>query len=116
MMYYQGASDNLVIDPYLRIGAPLSSQHRIPEQERVSMPDNTNTIITENRARCICEPCPTYNECMRAGDELLFCVVGKSPTCTFDKKGCLCPTCPVTPILGLKKAYYCIRGSEKEQK
>ena len=79
------------------------------------MPDDTNKIIAENRAKCICDPCPTYNECMRAGDELLFCITGKSPTCTFDKKGCVCPICPVRPILGLKKAYFCIRGSEQEQ-
>ena len=82
-------------------------------ENRMQNDKNNNA---ENRARCICEPCPTYNECMRAGDELLFCVTGKSPTCTFDKKGCVCPTCPVKPILGLKKAYYCIRGSEQEQK
>jgi hypothetical protein len=80
------------------------------------MPDDKNKIIADNRARCICEPCPTYNECMRAGDELLFCMTGKSPTCTFDKKGCVCPICPVKPVLGLTKAYYCIRGSEPEQK
>ena len=71
--------------------------------------------ILENREKCICESCPTYNECMRAEESLLFCVVGKSATCSFDKKGCICPTCPVTKILGLKKAYYCIKGSDQEQ-
>jgi hypothetical protein len=70
----------------------------------------------ENRKKCICDPCPTYNECMRAAGELLFCVTGKSPDCTFEKKGCVCPTCPVHQSLGLKKAYYCIRGAEGEQK
>ncbi|HUT38730.1 MAG TPA: DUF2769 domain-containing protein [Methanoregula sp.] len=53
---------------------------------------------------------------MRADNALLFCITGKSPTCTFDKKGCVCPGCPVKPILGLTRAYYCIRGSEQEQK
>jgi hypothetical protein len=71
--------------------------------------------IMENRLKCICEPCPTYNECMRADESLLFCVVGKSTTCSFEKKGCICPTCPVTKILGLKRAYYCIKGTEQEQ-
>jgi hypothetical protein len=79
------------------------------------MPEDKNSTNDENRAKCICRPCPTYNECMRAGDELLFCVTGKSLTCTFDKKVCLCPSCPVKPILKLSKAYYCIRGTEKEQ-
>ncbi|WP_394339455.1 DUF2769 domain-containing protein [Methanoregula sp.] len=63
----------------------------------------------------MCGPCPSYNECMRAGEELLFCVVGKSADCVFEKKGCICPSCPVTRALGLKKAYYCIRGTQDEQ-
>jgi hypothetical protein len=73
-------------------------------------------IISDNRAKCICDPCPTYNECMRADSSLLFCVLGKSQNCTFDKKGCVCLGCPVKPALGLTRAYYCIRGSEEEQK
>jgi hypothetical protein len=80
-------------------------------------------MATETRGRtteemkklCICEPCPSYTECMRAGSELLFCVIGKSPEGKFDPKDCICPTCPVKPFLGLKKAYYCIQGSGKEQ-
>lgn len=68
-----------------------------------------------DRAKCACEPCPTYNECMRADGQLLFCREGKSGTCSFEKKGCLCPACPVYRGLGLKKAYYCIRGTEEEQ-
>jgi hypothetical protein len=72
--------------------------------------------LDENRKKCICEPCPSYNECMRADSELVFCLAGKSPSCTFEKKGCLCPSCPVTTILGLKSAYYCIRGTGQEQK
>ena len=72
-------------------------------------------MTEEHRGRCICEPCPTYNECMRAGDELLFCLTGTSPECTFEKKGCTCPACPVFLALGLRKAYYCIKGPEGKQ-
>ena len=57
------------------------------------MSDDRQTI-DENRKKCICGPCPTYNECMRANTELIFCLTGKSPTCTFEKKGCLCPDVP----------------------
>jgi hypothetical protein len=98
------APDNLFIDRagHYRAGQDLMTGER-------------EKIIGENREKCICEPCPTYNECMRADENLLFCVMGKSVTCTFEKKGCICPTCPVTKLLGLKKAYYCIRGSEQEQ-
>jgi hypothetical protein len=52
---------------------------------------------------------------MRADESLLFCIIGKAGNCTFEKKGCICPTCPVTKSLGLKKAYYCIRGTEQDQ-
>jgi hypothetical protein len=79
------------------------------------MAKNMEILTTENRKKCICGRCPTYNECMRADESLLFCLTGRSETCTFEKKGCLCPTCPVTMDLGLKSAYYCIRGTEQEQ-
>jgi hypothetical protein len=91
----------------------------IPGTDRTdvdTMTDEVKIPGTDDRKKCICESCPTYNECMRAGDERLFCVTGKSPDCTFEKKGCICPTCPVWHLRGLKKAYYCIRGSEGEQK
>jgi len=80
------------------------------------MEKDRETLITGNRARCICEPCPTYNECMRAAETLVFCLAGKAENCTFVKKGCLCPTCPVRKDLGLQKSYYCIRGTEQEQR
>jgi hypothetical protein len=67
------------------------------------------------KTQCICEPCPSYTECMRAENELLFCINGRSPACAFEKKGCACPACPVTAARGLKHAYYCIKGAEREQ-
>jgi len=79
------------------------------------MVQDRKEIGEEDRERCICEPCPSYNECMRAEESRLFCHAGRTKNCTFDKKGCLCPTCPVWREFGLKKAYYCIRGSEREQ-
>ncbi|OPY36672.1 MAG: hypothetical protein A4E35_01779 [Methanoregula sp. PtaU1.Bin051] len=65
---------------------------------------------------CICNSCLTYNECMREKGELLFCIRGRSPSCTFEKKGCTCPTCPVTKLAGLSRTYFCIRGSKQEQR
>jgi len=79
------------------------------------MTGDQERIIGENRKKCICGQCPTYNECMRADESLLFCITGRSPNCTFEKKGCLCPTCPVTQVLGLKKNYFCLKGTEQEQ-
>jgi Protein of unknown function (DUF2769) len=82
---------------------------------REIMTEDQKKSMEENRKKCICEPCPTYNECMRAENELLFCVNGKALKCTFDRKGCVCPTCPVHAVLSLKKAYYCVKGTELEQ-
>lgn len=85
-------------------------------EDRDIMTEDRERIIGENREKCICEPCPTYNECMRADESLLFCVAGRSADCTFEKKGCLCPACPVTQILALNGAYYCIRGTVQEHR
>ena len=48
--------------------------------------------------------------------EMLFCWNGKSFMCISFEKKCLCPTCPVTGDLGLKKQSFCTRGSEKAQR
>ncbi|MGB7787178.1 DUF2769 domain-containing protein [Methanoregula sp.] len=72
-------------------------------------------VIAEDRKRCICGPCPSYNECMRAEGGLLFCITGKTGDCTFGMKGCSCPVCPVWKARSLRKAYCCIRGSAEEQ-
>jgi len=86
--------------------------------EKMQLMDDAGRAAERGRLRlqCICDGCPTYNECMLEKEELLFCIGGKSPACTFEKKGCLCPTCPVTDLAGLKKAYYCIRGTEEQQR
>jgi hypothetical protein len=41
-------------------------------------------------------------------------MIGKSG-CITEEKGCICGGCPVTNKLGLKHAYYCTKGSEREQ-
>ncbi len=75
------------------------------------MPDRKK-ISRETRGGCICEPCPSYNECMRANEELMFCVKGKTPDCTFDRKGCHCPECPSRPLKNPAAMYFCARGSD----
>jgi hypothetical protein len=70
-------------------------------------------MMDKNRALCLCSGCPTYFDCMRETMEALFCLTDKS-TCTITKKACICPTCPVTPLMGLSHGYDCASGSEKE--
>ncbi|WAC03979.1 MAG: DUF2769 domain-containing protein [Methanoregula sp.] len=72
--------------------------------------------IAGQKDRCACGVCPTYNECMREKGEVFYCITGRSPVCTFEKKACICPMCPVKFTLGLQKGYYCIRGSEQDQR
>ncbi len=62
---------------------------------------------------CTCKGCPTYVDCQ---ENIGFCLetIGKSK-CITAEKGCICPTCPVTPRMGLKHSYYSTRGSEMEQ-
>lgn len=69
----------------------------------------------ENRQRYMCPGCPTYNDCMRGKDERMFCVAGRS-ICDIVQQGCICPTCPVTKILGLTHMFYCTDGSEQQRR
>lgn len=78
-------------------------------------PEEKKQAMMKNRSMCICGGCPTYNPCMREKNELLFCAMGKS-ACAVEMNACICPTCPVTNMMGLTHAYYCIKGSEKEQR
>lgn len=84
----------------------------VKKMEKMS-PEEKQQVIMKNRSICICGECPSYTSCLKEKDELLFCATGKSE-CTIGMKSCICPTCPVTGIMGLSHAYYCIRGSEKE--
>ena len=63
------------------------------------------------RSLCSCSGCPTYNECMRENEELVFCMTGASVTCSFDATTCLCIGCPVAAEFGAGKAFSCIRNS-----
>jgi hypothetical protein len=59
---------------------------------------------------CICTGCPSYTECMRAGEQQWFCRNGSSEDCMFDRKGCSCPSCPARPDQPAGPAYFCARG------
>lgn len=65
----------------------------------------------ENYQNCICNGCPTHNECMKEKKEKLFCSRGKSQ-CKIEKQGCICGECPVASKYNLNKLYYCVNGAE----
>ncbi len=73
-------------------------------------------VSDDVRGLCICRDCPSYTECMRAEDGIVFCLEGTSADCMFDPVGCSCPECPVQLRLGLTRSQYCIRGPENEQR
>jgi hypothetical protein len=64
----------------------------------------------ENIQKCICGGCPSYSQCMRGKDEILYCARAKSH-CEIVKSGCLCGACPLTPEFDLDKMYYCEIGA-----
>ncbi len=87
--------------------------------ELSSMSDeDKNRSMEELKGDCICALCPTYTECAKNSDELLFCVTGKSESCIQDENGCLCPSCPFAQNYGIGVVinFYCTRGSEMEQR
>ncbi len=73
-------------------------------------------MIADKKKLCICEGCPSYNDCAKEKKELLYCALGKSPDCIIEEVACICPDCPVTEQMGLKHEYFCTRGSEREQR
>ena len=79
---------------------------QMSEEERMQM-------MAGNKQKCICADCPSY---VGTGEtELLFCATSKSNKIT-EEKGCTCPTCPVTDMMGLTKTYFCTRGGEAQQR
>jgi len=64
----------------------------------------------ENIQKCICGGCPSYSQCMRDKDEILYCARAKS-NCEIAKNGCLCGACPLTSEFNLNKMYYCEIGA-----
>lgn len=65
---------------------------------------------SENADMCICPDCPTYNDCMAANDEKLYCSRGKS-ACAVTAVDCICGDCPVWRSYDLDAYYFCIRGA-----
>lgn len=80
--------------------------------------ENKTTTLNQMKPDCICPICPTYNECAKEADELLFCVTGKSENCITKERGCMCPTCPFAQEykIGVKYNFYCTRDTEIEQR
>jgi hypothetical protein len=64
----------------------------------------------ENAMKCVCGGCPSYNDCMKDKNEILYCARGKSG-CDVQRKGCICGDCPLTAEYGLDKLFYCIEGA-----
>ena len=78
--------------------------------------ENEKIVIkTEGEsAACICAGCPSYNDCAKEKNELLFCCaeIGltacNGKTCDYKRNGCICGSCPVHEDHGLDSGYYCL--------
>ncbi len=60
----------------------------------------------DNKKKCICNSCPSYDECMRGKKEILYCGSKKS-SCNFKRNGCICGRCPVFKESNLNSGYFC---------
>ncbi len=79
-------------------------------------PEKKKSEVERMKGLCICPDCPTYNVCAGEKRELLYCILGKSPSCIEDELGCICPDCPVAAEADLVNLYYCTQGSEQEMR
>jgi hypothetical protein len=73
------------------------------------MPAAKTDVYGDLRQKCICARCPTYNDCARKGEELLYCLDGKT-ACKLERYGCICGTCPVEKLEGFTGVYFCVAG------
>ena len=101
----------------LRLNKMDKFEEKLSELEGMSGEDK-NSVIEQMQKDCICPICPTYNECAKENNELLFCVLGKSEECIEKEMGCMCPTCPFAQEygIGVKYNFYCTRNTELEQR
>jgi len=90
----------------------LMEKKGMSEADVAAMMKDLKEKLPMVKEKCICKACPSY---MAEETELGFChpLVGKSEKIT-ERKGCSCPSCPIYKMLGLKRGYYCIQGSELE--
>jgi len=88
-------------------------EEMLNELEEMSEEDK-NKLLDTMKKDCMCPICPSYNECAKEAEELLFCVVGKSKNCITKERGCMCPTCPFAHEYGIGVKYnlYCTRDCE----
>ena len=87
----------------------MQMMSKMTEEERMK-------TIKANKVLCVCPTCPTYNECAKEKGELFYCALGVSTTCIIQESGCICPACPITEKMGLTKDYFCIQGTESQQR
>jgi len=90
----------------------LMEKKGMSEAEVATMMEDLQEKLPMVKEKCICATCPSYVE---GETELGFChpLVGKSTKIT-ERKGCICPECPIFKMMGLKRGYYCLQGSELE--
>ena len=79
-------------------------------------PEQQKSGMELTRRKCRCPTCPSYTSCAGKSGELVFCATGRSFVCITGDRGCVCPSCPVTPEYGMKNQKFCLRGSEPAQR
>ncbi len=61
---------------------------------------------------CICNKCPSYPG---KKDPRVYCERAKSDY-VIEKRGCLCPKCPIWKINHFKETYYCVIGKDPKSR
>lgn len=94
----------------------MDSFEKKVQELSVATGDKKQSMLEKMKKDCICPDCPSYNKCAGDIQELLYCFLGKSPSCIKDELGCVCPDCPVAADAELVNLYYCTQGSESEMR
>jgi hypothetical protein len=76
----------------------------------VSVPKNEKTMI-----QCICNACPSYNECMRGEVLGVFCSLGDAGSCVQNIETCNCQECSISSEFNFSSEKHCEIGSAESQ-
>ncbi|MGB9977864.1 DUF2769 domain-containing protein [Methanobacterium sp.] len=65
--------------------------------------------------KCICNACPTYNECMQSGNLGVFYSIGDEIRCFENEQECKCQKYTASTDYDFGTAYHCKDGTADMQ-
>jgi len=73
--------------------------------------------LKEVESMCICGNCPTYLGLGEEDDYIVYCFPTRGKSKKIENEvSCICEDCPVYEEMNFTGDFFCIRGTEEQQK